>query len=366
MKIAMIGQKKIPSRMGGVEVVVEHLSEGLVKAGHHVTAFNRADSDSKKVDSYKGISIKTVPTLKTKGLAAVSSSFFATIMASLSNFDVVHIHAEGPAMMSWIPKLFGKKCIVTIHGLDYKRDKWGKFASRYIKLGEKAAVKYADQIIVLNKPMQEYFWQQYKRKTVLIPNGIADVHRAKAKEIRSLGLSRDSYILFLGRIVPEKGIENLINAFKKVKTEKKLVIAGASSDTDSFFQKMRRLASADDRIEFIGFVEGNMLRELYSNAYAYVLPSKLEGMPVGLLEAISYGNCCIVSNIPENLDIIGKAGISFEKGNVEDLEDKLNMVIKRPKLVEKLGSEALEKAKSKYDWQKIAERTLNVYEGKND
>lgn len=366
MKIAMIGQKKIPSRLGGVEIVVQRLSEGLVNAGQKVTAFNRADDKSKSEGLYKGVVLKTVPTLKLKGLSAVTSSFFATIIASLGDFDIVHIHAEGPAMMAWIPKLFRKKCIVTIHGLDYKRDKWGKFAKKYIKFGEKVAVKYADQIIVLNKPMQRYFWQQYKRKTILIPNGIDSAYIADADKIHDLDLDKNSYILFLGRIVPEKGIEPLIKAFKKVKTKKQLVIAGSSSDTDSFVREMRELAAGDNRIRFVGFVEGDILRELYTNAYSYVLPSRLEGMPMGLLEAISYGKCCIVSNIPENLDIIGDAGISFEKDNVEDLANKLQQVIMCPKLVDQLGLAALRKSKSKYNWATIVQRTLEVYKKKND
>lgn len=360
MKIAMIGQKKIPSRIGGVEVVVQNLSENLVEKGNQVTAFNRAENKS-NIKKYHGIVLKTVPTIKLKGLSAVTSSFFATIIASLSNFDVVHIHAEGPAAMAWIPKLFNKKCIVTIHGLDYKRDKWGKIAQKYIKFGEKMAVKYADQLIVLNKPMKKYFWQQYRRKTVLVPNGIDEVQYAKTNEIRSLGLSEGTYILFLGRIVPEKGIECLIKAFKKVKTEKNLVIAGSSSDTNDFLKKMKKLASDDDRIKFIGFVEGNLLHELYTNAYAYVLPSKLEGMPMGLLEAISYGKCCIISNIPENLDIIGNAGISFKKNDVIDLSNKLDEIISDPHLVKKFGKAAKKVAKSKYDWSIIAQKTLEVY-----
>lgn len=198
MRIAMIGHKRIPSRIGGVEVVVQQLSEGLVKIGDKVTAFNRASRYSNKIKSYHGVSIRTVPTLKLKGLSAASSSLFATIIASISNFDVIHIHAEGPAVMCWIPHFFGKKCVVTIHGLDYKRDKWGKLARNYIQLGEKMAVKYADQIIVLNKPMQNYFWKKYRKKTILIPNGIDEAYQAKADKIRLLGLKK-GFLYFVFR-----------------------------------------------------------------------------------------------------------------------------------------------------------------------
>ena len=209
---------------------------------------------------------------------------------------MVHIHAEGPAFFCWIPKLFGKRVICTIHGLDWDREKWrGSVASKFIRGGEKNAVKYADEIIVLSKDVQKYFLETYGRETHFIPNGVNRPEVREAKLITDhFGLKKDSYILFLGRLVPEKGIRYLVEAFKNVKTDKKLVIAGGSSDTDSFMEELKELAKGDDRILFTGFVQGAMLEELYSNAYIYTLPSDLEGMPLSLLEAMSYGNCCLL------------------------------------------------------------------------
>ena len=182
---------------------------------------------------------------------------------------MVHIHAEGPAFFCWIPKLFGKRVISTIHGLDWAREKW-KFGvgSKFIRQGEKNAVKYADEIIVLSKDVQKYFLETYGRETHFIPNGVNRPEVREAKLITDhFGLEKDSYILFLGRLVPEKGIRYLVEAFKNVKTDKKLVIAGGSSDTDSFMEELKDLAKGDDRILFTGFVQGVMLDELYSNAY---------------------------------------------------------------------------------------------------
>ena len=193
---------------------------------------------------------------------------------------MVHIHAEGPAFFCWIPKLFGKRVISTIHGLDWAREKW-KFGvgSKFIRQGEKNAVKYADEIIVLSKGVQKYFMETYGRETHFIPNGVNRPEVREAKLITDhFGLEKDSYILFLGRLVPEKGIRYLVEAFKNVKTDKKLVIAGGSSDTDSFMEELKELAKGDDRILFTGFVQGAMLDELYSNAYIYTLPSDLEGI----------------------------------------------------------------------------------------
>ena len=219
---------------------------------------------------------------------------------------MVHIHAEGPAFFCWIPKLFGKRVICTIHGLDWDREKWrGSVASKFIRGGEKNAVKYADEIIVLSKDVQKYFLETYGRETHFIPNGVNRPEVREAKLITDhFGLEKDSYILFLGRLVPEKGIRYLVEAFKNVKTDKKLVIAGGSSDTDSFMEELKELAKGDNRILFTGFVQGAMLDELYSNAYIYTLPSDLEGMPLSLLEAMSYGNCCLVSDIPECTEVV--------------------------------------------------------------
>ena len=246
------------------------------------------------------------PILTSGGLAAVSSSFFAALYSAFGRYDVVHIHAEGPAFFCWIPKLFGKRVISTIHGLDWAREKW-KFGvgSKFIRQGEKNAVKYADEIIVLSKGVQKYFMETYGRETHFIPNGVNRPEVREAKLITDhFGLEKDSYILFLGRLVPEKGIRYLVEAFKNVKTDKKMVIAGGSSDTDSFMEELKELAKGDDRILFTGFVQGAILGELYSNAYIYTLPSDLEGMPLSLLEAMSYGNCCLVSDIPECAEVV--------------------------------------------------------------
>lgn len=362
MKVAMIGHKKIPSRLGGVEVVVEKISEGLVKRGVSVTAFNRRlNSKDKKNYIYKGIRVKTVPTIMYRGISAASSSLFASLYVAIKPFDIVHYHAEGPAAMLWIPKIFRKKVLVTIHGLDYKRDKWGKLGQKYIEFGEWCVAKFADNIIVLNKETQNYFKNKYNRSTVYIPNGISKPNILLPNELAKYNLKKDEYILFLGRIVPEKGIENLIKAFKKLKTTKKLVIAGGASDTNGFFNKMKQMASSDNRIIFTGFVDGNLLSELYSNAYLYVLPSKLEGMPIGLMEAMAFGNCCLVSDIPECKNVVMNHGIVFKNNDFNDLYLKLEELVKNPKKVEMLKSKSADYILNKYQWTTVINKTLELY-----
>lgn len=366
----MFGQKRL-SREGGIEIVVKELCTRMAKNGYTVTCYNRSGhhvsgAEYDKKTEYEGINQKCVPTIEKKGLAAVSSSFFAALYSAFGKYNVVHIHAEGPAFFSWLPKLLGKRVIVTVHGLDWQREKWKSgFGSKFIKQGEKNAVKYADEIIVLSKGVHDYFRNQYGRETRFIPNGVNRPEIRKAELITDkFGLTKDSYILFLGRLVPEKGIRYLVEAFKNVKTEKKLVIAGGSSDTDSFMKELKELAKDDKRIIFTGFVQGQMLEELYSNAYIYTLPSDLEGMPLSLLEAMSYGNCCLVSDIQECIEVVEDKALIFKKSNVQDLQNKLQEACDRTEKVMELKQQAADYICKKYNWDDVVEETLKLYRRK--
>ena len=366
----MFGQKRL-SREGGIEIVVKELCTRMAKNGSTVTCYNRSGhhvsgAEYDKKTEYEGINQKCVPTIEKKGLAAVSSSFFAALYSAFGKYNVVHIHAEGPAFFSWLPKLLGKRVIVTVHGLDWQREKWKSgFGSKFIKQGEKNAVKYADEIIVLSKGVHDYFRNQYGRETRFIPNGVNRPEIRKAELITDkFGLTKDSYILFLGRLVPEKGIRYLVEAFKNVKTEKKLVIAGGSSDTDSFMKELKELAKDDKRIIFTGFVQGQMLEELYSNAYIYTLPSDLEGMPLSLLEAMSYGNCCLVSDIQECTEVVEDKALIFKKSNVQDLQNKLQEACDRAEKIMELKQQAADYICKKYNWDDVVEETLKLYRRK--
>lgn len=369
LRIAMLGHKAIPSRQGGVEIVVEELATRMAEQGHKVTVYNRSghhvsgkefDGDKKK--EYKNVRIKYVPTIHKRGLAAMTSSLFGAVACAFGRYDVVHFHAEGPCAMLWLPKLFGKRCIATIHGLDHQRAKWGRFASAYIMMGEKCAVKFADEIIVLSENVQKYFKDTYGRETVFIPNGVSRPVVREANIIKKkFDLEKDSYILFLGRLVPEKGIRYLIEAFKQVRTDKKLVIAGGSSDTDAFATELKELAKEDERILFTGFVQGAELDELYSNAYVYSLPSDLEGMPLSLLEAMSYGNCCLVSDIEECTSVVSDKALIFRKSDVNDLKEKLQYACDHMEAVQKMKEKAANYICKRYDWDNVTDRTLRLY-----
>ena len=326
MKIAMIGHKRIPSREGGVEIVVEELATRMVEKGHSVTVYNRKGkhvSGGKTVNlkDYKGVKIKSVPTFENGKLNAIVYSVIATFLALFSRYDVIHFHAEGPCSMIWLPHLFGIHTVATIHGLDWQRAKWGGFATKFLKFGEKTAAKYADELIVLSEGTRDYFKETYGRETVFIPNGI-DVQNEKKADIitKKYGLEKDGYILFLARIVPEKGLHYLIDAFMQT--------------------------------------EGDELWELYYNCRMYVLPSDVEGMPTSLLEAMACGCECLVSDIDTAKNVVGEYGYTFKKSDVNDLKNKLCEILGKPKADK---AEQIEYVKNNYSWDEITDRTLELY-----
>lgn len=370
MKIAMFGHKRVPSREGGIEIVVEELTGRMVAQGHQVTCYNRrghhvsgTEFDTKRQADFQGVKLKSVWTLDKKGLAAMTASISAAFLCAFSKADVVHIHAEGPAFMCWLPRLFGKRVVVTVHGLDWQREKWKNgFGSKYIHAGEKMAVKLAHEIIVLSKNTQDYFRDTYGRETVFIPNGVNKPEIRPAAQItQKYGLHKDDYFLFLGRLVPEKGVHYLVDAFLKTKTDKKLVIAGGASGTDGYIKGLKEMAKDDDRILFTGFVQGQMLEELYSNAYVYVLPSDVEGMPLSLLEAMSYGNCCLTSTIAECTEVVEDQAMVFQKSDVTALTQALQTLSDDAQLVAGYKAGAREFICNKYDWNTVATKTMELY-----
>jgi len=375
LHIAMIGHKRIPSREGGVEVVVNELSVRMAKLGHHVEAYNRFGHhvSGKKYDEeygwkgrkfYKGVRIYIVPTFRRSSLNAIVYSFLATLRALFGRYDVIHYHAEGPCAMLWIPKFFHRKIVVTVHGLDWQRAKWGNFASGVLKFGERMAARYADEVIVLSENVQKYFRETYGRETVFISNGITRPVRQQAELItEKFGLQENGYFLFLARIVPEKGLHYLIEAFREMSTDKKLVIAGGNSHSAEYMEKIHRMAAGDERIVMTDFVQGQVLAELYSSAYAFILPSDVEGMAISLLEAMSFGNCCLVSDICENTEVVEDKALTFRKGNVKDLRKRMEYLLQNPEVVEQYKRQSSDFICRKYNWDEVVEQTLRIYRG---
>ena len=363
MKIGVIGQKGIPSRAGGVEIHVEEIASRLAANGNDVTVYCRKSYCEEIKETHKGINLVYIPSLNTKHLDAITYTFLASIDAVRKNYDIVHYHALGPSLLSFIPRLFGKKVVCTVHGLDWKREKWGKIAKKALKLGELATAKFPHKTISVSESINRYYNDTYKNDTIYIPNGVDDKKFVEAKEIiEKYSLNTGDYILFLARLVPEKGAHYLIDAFNQIDTDKKLVIAGGSSHTDEYVNTLKEKTKNNPNIIMTGFVKGRILDELFSNAYMYVLPSEIEGLPISLLEAMSYGQCCLVSDIEENIDVIKEFGYSFKNKDVSSLKNMLQDLLNNPEKVELVRNTVKDYVQGEYNWDIVANKTEQAYE----
>lgn len=353
MKIAMIGPKRIPSREGGIDVVVGRLSQELVKRGQDVTVYVRRKKGVKPQKSYEGVRLKEVFTINKKATDALVSSFLATLRGLWGGYDVLHFHALGNTCFLFLTAFSKKKIVVTIHGIDWKRSKFQGIGNKILHFSEKMVVRYADEIITLCQNDYDYFRETYGLETTLIPNGFEHFPIREPRLItEQFGLRKEDYILFLARIVPEKGLHYLIEAYQKANIPQKLVIAGGSGHSEDYYEQMRALAGDNPNILFTGFVQGELLAELYSNAYLYVLPSDIEGMPMSLLEALGYGRVCLVSDIRENR-VDEENSYFFRHGDAADLQTQLEAISANRKNYQPSGS--------LLGWDEVTQKTLEVY-----
>ncbi|MFA4989830.1 MAG: glycosyltransferase family 4 protein [Candidatus Omnitrophota bacterium] len=356
MRIAFIGAKGINARYngGGVEISLREIAKRLADKGHQVVIYCRKPREIALVDNLaKNIKIIYLPTLHSKHLGTLLHVFLSAILVLFSDADIVHFQSLGPSVFSFLPRLCGKKTIVTIHALDWKRKKWGCMARLFLKLCQYPAMFFPHKTTVVSKTLKAYFEGKFKRKVYYIPNGVNPPALGKPSP------EKDQYILFVGRLVPEKGIHYLIQAFNGLNTDFKLLIAGEPSFTNNYFNYLKKIAN--QKISFIGFADNSYLEKLYQNAYLFVLPSEIEGLSVALLEAMSHGRCVLTSNIPEFLEVTGGNGIYFKTGDCLDLRNKLRYLMDNPDLVRERGLAFRKLALERYGWDKIIEEIEKVY-----
>jgi glycosyltransferase involved in cell wall biosynthesis len=246
-----------------------------------------------------------------------------------------------------------------VHGLDWQREKWGQFARWVLKQCEYTSINFPNRTIVVSKALREYFWESHGSAVTYIPNGTVLPHVREASKIRQMGIEPGRYVLFVGRLVPEKGCHYLLEAFRRLDTDLELVVAGGTSFSTEYVDRLHALAGG--RTRFLGYVYGDVLDELYSNARLFVLPSDIEGLPIALLEAMSFGNCCLTSDIPENLEVIGDEGVTFRKGDVDDLAAKMASLLDRPERCRNLGDRARRHVLETYDWDGVTLHTEAIY-----
>lgn len=368
MKIAHIGQKGIPAIFGGVEFYVEGLSERLVQRGHTVYVYVRNWYTDRNLSEYMGVKLIHTPTIRTKHLDAFVHSLTASLHSIFQDYDIVHYHALGPTIFSWLPRFLGRKVVVTIQGLDWQRGKWGSFAKLFLKLTERTATYVPGKRIVVSKDQKEYFESKYGRNCVYIPNAVNIPQARPTSGIikERYGLNGKDYLLWMGRLTPEKRVDWLIKAFKEIRTKVptfSLVIAGGSSATDQYVRRLERLAGDDEEIIFTGYVAGQEKEDLLANALLFVLPSYLEGLPIALLEAMSHGLPCLVSDILPHKEIIseGVNGFLFQSNNFSNFVEKLKELLRSPNGWKNIGENAKQKVKRQYNWDNVVRKVEEVY-----
>ena len=359
MKIAMIGQKGIPAESGGIEKHVEEIAKRLVRDGHEVTVYCRPHYSLYESNEYQGIKLIHKHSFNSKHLDAITHTLICSLDTCFKSYDIVHYHAIGPATLSFIPRLAGKKVVVTVHGLDWQRAKWGLLAKLYLKMGERASAFIPNHTIVVSRVLKSYYKKKYGVETSAITNGVSIPEILPAQMIRKLGLNKGKYVLFLARLVPEKGCHHLLEAWKKIDSDKYLVIAGGSSHSDEYVAQLHQ--DAGDNVIFTGNVKDQLLGELFSNAFLYVLPSEIEGLPISLLEAMSYSLPCLASDIPENVEALGKTGFLFSNQNVVDLTEKMQYLINNPQILMSESEKIFSRVCQIFNWDNEVDKIEKVY-----
>jgi glycosyltransferase involved in cell wall biosynthesis len=358
VKIAMIGQKGVPATYGGIERHVEEVSRRLVARGHDVTVYCRFHY-TPSGGTYHGIRLRRLPSINTKHFDTATHVIVSTVDSLFHDFDVVHFHALGPSLFSFLPRWAGAKTVVTVHGLDWQREKWGRVASWVLQHCEYSAVRFPNQTIVLSRTLQNHFRTRFGRDTVVIPNGTHIPVPRPPTKLDRFGLSPSRYVLFVGRLTPEKGVHFLTEAFQNIGGDMKLAIVGGMSFTEGYVADLKKYES--ERIRMLGYVYGETLEELWSNAYVVVLPSTMEGLSLALLEALSHGRCVLMSDIPENMEVASECAVSFRSRDIADLRDKLQGLIDDPERVRHFETLARAHIGRHYTWDRVVDLTEEVY-----
>ncbi len=372
MKIAMIGQKGVPGRFGGIETHVTELATRLRRAGFSVTTYCRSWYATDRIDRYNGIDLVTLPSLRTKHLDAITHTFLATLHAMfVVRPDVYHFHGVGPSLLAWMPKLFAPRAtiVTTFHCIDRHHAKWGFLSRLILRLGERACLVSTDVCIAVSKTLTIYAYENYGKSATYIPNGITPRRVATDDTLLApFGLHDYGYVAFVARLVPHKGAHTLIDAWKRanalrpdVMRDLKLAIVGGSAFTDAYVKKIKKQAAGDESIVFTGNQTGDTLEALFAGSRFTVNPSTSEGLPIAVLEAMSYGKAVIASDIPAHLEVVGEYGVPFATGDVDDLAQKIIALAADPMQAASLGHVARTYVENTYHWDDIAAHTAALY-----
>ncbi len=360
MRIAFIGGRGVISKYSGIESYYEEVGKRLAEKGHEVTAYCRSYFTSEQAHCGK-MRLVRLPSFRSKHLETLSHTFLSTLHAIFGNYDIVHYHALGPSLFSCIPRLVGKKTVVTVQGLDWQRKKWGALASTILRCGERASVAFPDCTVVVSKTLRQHYRMVHGAEAIYLPNGTTIRSSKITGHLERWGLSPRRYVLFMGRFSPEKNCHQLVNAFENLDTKIKLVLAGGASHTDEYVKELRSHES--ERILFLDWLSGDALDEILTNAMLFVLPSDLEGLSLALLDAMAAGVPVLTSDIPENRELVEGAGFTFRRGDVCDLKRMLRALIEDDEARESAQRHALQRIADQYLWPDIATQMEQVYRG---
>jgi glycosyltransferase involved in cell wall biosynthesis len=358
LRIAFIGGRGVISKYSGIESYYEEVGKRLIEMGHEVTVYCR-NYFTPALSEHNGMHLVRLPTIRSKHLETVIHTLLSTGHAISQRYDIVHYHALGPALFSFLPRLFGAKTAVTVQGLDWQRKKWGRLASSVLQAGERASVQLPNGTMVVSQALQQRYREVHGVEPFYVPNGGVLRERSQPNKILEWGLTPGGYVLFLGRFSPEKGCHLLVDAFERVEGDTALVMAGASSYCDEYSRALR--GHANDRIRMLDWVSGETLDELLTNAMIFVLPSDLEGLSLALLDAMGAGLCVLASDLPENREVVEGAGFTFQRGDTADLADRLGFLISNPAVREAAGRAARKRIEERYQWQQVTSEIEKAY-----
>ena len=358
LRVAFIGARGVIGTYSGIETYYEEVGSRLAARGHRVTAYCRSHF-TPPVETHRGIRVRRLPALRTKHGETLSHSLICTIDAIFHRYDIVQFHAIGSAPLALLPRLLGTKTVVSVRGLDWQRGKWGRVARRALQFGEWASARCPSQTVVVSETLQRHYRERHGRSPAVIQNAVLRVERRPPKRLHELGLEPGKFILFAGRISPEKQVAELIEAAKPLLGEVKLAIAGGSSYSSEYLDHVRSLA--DENVVFLGQLDHDTVHELYSQCHTFVLPSVMEGLSIALLEAVSFGTCIVATDIPENREVVGDAGLYFPTGDVGELRERLAQLISSPETAASLRAAATKRAAAQLDWDDVTDRTEQLY-----
>jgi glycosyltransferase involved in cell wall biosynthesis len=358
MRIAMIGQKGLPATHGGVERHVEHLAARLVRRGHEVAVYTRPSYSDPSLVKHLGIQLKSLYSIPTKHLDAITHSALSSIDSRREPFDIVHYHATGPCLTAPLARKRGRALVATIHGQDWRRAKWGSLATLALRTSEHMALRVPDATISVSRTLADAYERLGYNGVHYIPNGVEVSDQDDPEYLKELDVVPGEYAVFVGRLVPEKGAHYLVEAWSRLATDRKLVIVGDSSFSASYVKSLNRCSP---NLIFTGYLYGPRLATVFRNAGLFVLPSDLEGLPIVLLESLAHGTPVLASDIPPNQEVLGGLGEYFKAGDVQDLVDRLNELLPRMHAMKKTARELRQRIATEYDWERVADQTESLY-----